>query len=108
MNVTKYYYKQKINKDPVNRSDKWLIGAVPKDRRESYEIRPIIESVTDKDSFFEMAKTVQDTYSGGSLQGELYALTKLKAHIQSQIEDVQDRINKTPVGKILNDLTQSK
>jgi len=62
----------------------------------------------DKDNFFEMAKTVQDTYSGGSLQGELYALTKLKAHIQSQIEDVQDRINKTPVGKILNDLTQSK
>ena len=48
----------------------------------------------DKDNFFEMAKTVQDTYSGGSLQGELYALTKLKAHIQSQIEDVQDRINK--------------
>ena len=48
----------------------------------------------DKDNFFEMAKTVQDTYSGGSLQGELYALTKLKAHIQSQIEDVQDRITR--------------
>ena len=61
-----------------------------------------------KDSFFEMAKTVQDTYSGGSLQGELYALEKLKSHIESQIKDVQDRINKTPVGKVLNNLTQSK
>ena len=61
-----------------------------------------------KDSFFEMAKTVQDTYSGGSLQGELYELEKLKSHIESQIKDVQDRIGKTPVGKILNDLTQSK
>ena len=62
----------------------------------------------DKDNFFEMAKAVQDTYSGGSLQGELYALEKLKSHIESQIKDVQDRINKTPVGKVLNNLTQSK
>ena len=62
----------------------------------------------DKDNFFEMAKAVQDTYSGGSLQGELYALEKLKSHIESQIKDVQDRIDKTPVGKILNNLTQSK
>ena len=37
------------------------------------------------DSFFEMAKAVQDTYSGGSLQGDLYALEKLKSHIESQI-----------------------
>ena len=60
------------------------------------------------DSFFEMAKTIQDTYSGGSLQGELYALEKLKSHIESQIKDVQDRIDETPTGKILKDLTQSK
>ena len=62
----------------------------------------------DKDNFFEMAKAVQDTYSGGSLQGELYALEKLKSHIESQIKEVQDRLNKTPVGKVLNNLTQSK
>ena len=64
--------------------------------------------MSSSDSFFEMAKAVQDTYSGGSLQGELYALEKLKSHIESQIKDVQDRINKTPVGKIMNNLTQSK
>ena len=74
------------------------------------------------DSFFEMAKAVQDTYSGGSLQGELYTLEKIKdylnsvretdevriikSYVNNGIEDVQDRIGKTPVGKVLNNLTQ--
>lgn len=44
------------NKDPITRKDDWLISAVPKDRRLSYEIRPIIKSVTDKNSFFEIGK----------------------------------------------------
>ena len=60
------------------------------------------------DNFFEMAKTIQDTYSGGSLQGELYALEKLKSHIEFQIKDIQARIDETPTGKVLNNLTQSK
>ncbi len=76
------------------------------------------------DSFFEMAKTVQDTYSSGTMQGELYTLEKIKdylnsvretdevriikSYVNNGIEDVQDRIGKTPVGKVLNNLTQSK
>ena len=64
--------------------------------------------MSSSDSFLEVAKSIQDTYMGGSLQGQLYALEKLKSHIESQIKDVQDRINKTPVGKIMNNLTQSK
>ena len=76
------------------------------------------------DSFFEMAKTIQDTYSGGTMQGELYTLEKMrdylnsvretdeirviKSYVNDGIEDVQDRIGKTPVGKVLNNLTQSK
>ena len=60
------------------------------------------------DSFFEMAKSIQSTYTGGSLQGQLYALEKLKSHIEFQIKDVQARIDETPTGKILNNLTQSK
>ena len=64
--------------------------------------------MSSSDSFFEIAKITQDTYMGGSLQGQLYALEKLKSHIESQIKDVQDRINKTPVGKIMDNLTQSK
>ena len=44
------------NKDPIHRSDDWLIKAIPKDRRQSYEIRPIIKSLTDKNSFFEIGK----------------------------------------------------
>ena len=64
--------------------------------------------MSSSDSFLEVAKSIQDTYMGGSLQGQLYALEKLKSHIEFQIKDVQDRINKTPVGKVLNNLTQSK
>ena len=60
------------------------------------------------DSFMKQAKIIQDTYMGGSLQGQLYALEKLKSHIEFQIKDVQARIDETPTGKILNNLTQSK
>jgi propionyl-CoA carboxylase beta chain len=44
--------KQIKNNDPISRKDNWLISAIPKNRRHSYEIRPIIESVTDKNSFY--------------------------------------------------------
>ena len=64
--------------------------------------------MSSSDSFLEVAKSIQDTYTGGSLQGQLYALEKLKSHIESQIKDVQARIDETPTGKILNNLTQSK
>ena len=37
------------------------------------------------DSFFEMAKTVQDTYFSGNLQGRLYTLEMLKEHIEKEI-----------------------
>ena len=59
-------------------------------------------------SFMKQAKIIQDTYMGGSLQGQLYALEKLKSHIEFQIKDVQARIDETPTGKVLNNLTQSK
>ena len=60
------------------------------------------------DSFFEMAKTVQDPYFSGNLQGRLYTLEMLKEHIEKEIKEVQDMISKTPTGKVLNNLTQSK
>ena len=41
------------NNDPVDRKDEWLIEAIPKNRRLSYEIRPIIETLVDKNTFFE-------------------------------------------------------
>ena len=64
--------------------------------------------MSSSDSFIEVAKSIQDTYMGGSLQGQLYALEKLKSHIEFQIKDVQARIDETPTGKVLNNLTQSK
>jgi acetyl-CoA carboxylase carboxyltransferase component len=42
--------------DPVSRRDEWLIGAIPKDRRKVYRMRPIIESVVDTGSFFEIGR----------------------------------------------------
>ena len=64
--------------------------------------------MSSSDSFIEVAKSIQDTYMGGSLQGQLYALEKLKSHIEFQIKDIQARIDETPTGKVLNNLTQSK
>ena len=64
--------------------------------------------MSSSDSFLEVAKSIQDTYMGGSLQGQLYALEQLKSHIESQIKDIQARIDETPTGKVLNNLTQSK
>ena len=52
-----YELAQQIkNNDPIDRKDNWLISAIPKNRRQSYEIRPIIKSITDKNSFFEIGK----------------------------------------------------
>ena len=64
--------------------------------------------MSSSDSFIEVAKSIQDTYMGGSLQGQLYALEKLKSHIEFQLKDIQARIDETPTGKVLNNLTQSK
>ena len=64
--------------------------------------------MSSSDSFLEVAKSIQDTYMGGSLQGQLYALEKLKSHIEFQIKDIQARIDETPTGKVLNNLTKSK
>ena len=76
------------------------------------------------DAFFESAKAIQDSYLGGSLNGQLFALEKMrdylksvretdevrviKSYIDEGIEDIQSRIDETPVGKTLKNLTQSK
>ena len=70
------------------------------------------------------AKAIQDSYLGGSLNGQLFALEKMrdylksvrktdevrviKSYIDEGIEDIQSRIDETPVGKTLKNLTQSK
>lgn len=75
------------------------------------------------DSFFEIAKSIQETYLSGSLSGELNALENIrhylksvretdevrviKSYIDNSIEETQSRIDKTTVGRTLNNLTQS-
>ena len=44
------------NADPVDRQDEFLLEVVPRDARKVYKMRPIIESVFDKDSFFEIGR----------------------------------------------------
>lgn len=41
--------------DPDRRED-WLLSAVPRDRRKVYRMRPIVEAVVDKGSFFEIGR----------------------------------------------------
>ena len=42
--------------DDPQRRDDWLIRAIPRNRRSAYKIRPIIESLVDQGSFFEMGR----------------------------------------------------
>ncbi len=52
-----YQLPNKIfNKDPINRMDKALQEIIPKNKRESYDIFPIINSIVDKTSFFEIGE----------------------------------------------------
>ena len=44
------------NSDPVDRRDQALLSTVPKDARKVYKMRPVINSVFDKNSFFEIGK----------------------------------------------------
>ena len=41
--------------DPGRRED-WLLGAIPRNRRQGYAIRPIIEAVVDRETFFEIGQ----------------------------------------------------
>lgn len=42
--------------DDPERRDAWLVGAVPKDRRRVYRVRPIVEAVVDRGSFLELGR----------------------------------------------------
>lgn len=42
--------------DDPNRRDEKLFKAIPRDRRRVYQMRPIIQSIVDKGSFFEMGR----------------------------------------------------
>jgi acetyl-CoA carboxylase carboxyltransferase component len=42
------------NNDPVDRRDDSLMTVIPRDRRQMYQVREVVNSVLDKDSFFEI------------------------------------------------------
>jgi propionyl-CoA carboxylase beta chain len=42
--------------DPANRIEDWLIDAVPRDPRRLYPVRPIVEAVVDRGSWFEIGR----------------------------------------------------
>jgi len=42
--------------DPPDREEAWLNGAIPRDRRWPYEVRPILEAVFDRGSVFETGR----------------------------------------------------
>lgn len=42
------------SEDPSDRRDEWLIDAIPRNRKQVYAIRPIIEAVVDEGSYFEI------------------------------------------------------
>lgn len=42
--------------DDPKRREGWLIGAIPRDRRKPYKVRPVIEAVVDRGSWFELGR----------------------------------------------------
>ncbi|HQP67011.1 MAG TPA: carboxyl transferase domain-containing protein, partial [Quisquiliibacterium sp.] len=44
------------SQDDPDRADEFLMSVIPRNRRQIYKMRPIIESVVDKGSFFEMGR----------------------------------------------------
>ena len=44
------------NDDPPSRQEDWLIGAIPRDRRKVYKIRPLVEALFDRHSVFEIGR----------------------------------------------------
>jgi len=40
--------------DPVDRRDESLLSVIPRDRRQMYEVREIVEAIVDRESFFEI------------------------------------------------------
>ena len=53
------------NKDDPKRTSEWLIEAIPKNIKSVYKIRPIIEDLVDKGSFFEIGKNWGRSIIGG-------------------------------------------
>ena len=53
------------------------------------------------DRFMELAKIQQEAYQSASLQSELFTLQKMVMHLQGEINRVQEKIDVTPVGKIM-------
>jgi acetyl-CoA carboxylase carboxyltransferase component len=45
-----------IGDDDSARRDDWLISAIPRDERKVYKVRPILEAVVDRGSFFEIGR----------------------------------------------------
>jgi acetyl-CoA carboxylase carboxyltransferase component len=45
-----------LSDDVADRREEWLVGAVPRDRRKVYRIRPIIEAIVDRESFMELGR----------------------------------------------------
>jgi acetyl-CoA carboxylase carboxyltransferase component len=43
-------------KDDPKRRDEWLLGAIPRDQRKVYKMRPIVEALIDQGSFFEIGR----------------------------------------------------
>lgn len=51
--------------DPVDRREESLLSVVPRERRKVYDMRKVVRSVVDKDSFFEIGRK----YGGSTITG---------------------------------------
>ncbi len=51
--------------DDPGRREEWLIDAIPRERRQAYDMRAIIDAIVDRDSFFEIGRQWGTSVIGG-------------------------------------------
>jgi len=55
-NSINFLPKREETDDPTDRAEEYLLKSIPKNKREAYDIHPIIKGIVDKKSFFEIGK----------------------------------------------------
>ncbi len=60
--------------DPVDRREELLLSVIPRDRRQMYKVRKIIDAIVDRDSFFEISPAYGESLVVGLARLNGYAI----------------------------------
>jgi hypothetical protein len=79
-----------VGDDPL-RSDEWLLGAIPRDPRKVYKMRPIVEALVDRGSFFEIGRAWGKSVITGFARLDGWPVAVLGHRNRTPVEDLVAR-----------------